>query len=99
MNKNVTKIYKKMNKDEVLSMNREAKLIAECIKLSDRIDQLAEKKVFITLKDHKPNFKNNPSCRLISPTKSEIGHVSKIILNKVVSNIVESTGLNLWKST
>lgn len=99
VNKNVTKTYKKANKSEVLSVNREAKRIAENIKLSDRIDQLAEKEVFITLKDHKPNFENNPTCRLISPTKSEIGHVSKVILSKLVASVVESTGLNLWKST
>ena len=99
VNKNVTKTYKKASKSEVLSMNREAKQIAENIKLSDRIEQLAEKEVFITLKDHKPNFENNPTCRLISPTKSEIGQVSKVILSKIVASVVKSTGLNLWKST
>ena len=70
VNKNVTKTCKKTSKSEVLSMNREAKQIADSINPSDRIEQLAEKEVFITLKDHKPNFENNPTCRMISPTKS-----------------------------
>ena len=30
-------------------------------------------KCFITLKDHKPNFKNNSKVRLINPVKNEIG--------------------------
>ena len=51
------------------------------------------------LKDHKPNFDNKPTCRLINPTKSEIGQVSKSILERIVRNTVNSTGVNLWKST
>ena len=38
---------------------------------------------FITLKDHKPNFKNNPKARLINPAKNEIGRISKNILDKI----------------
>ena len=83
VNKNVTKTYKKSNKNEVEAMNRDAKRIAESA----------------SLKEHKPNFENSPACRLISPTKSEIGHMSKVILSKVVENIIAATGLNLWKST
>ncbi len=36
--------------------------------------------IFISLKDHKENFENNPKCRLINPAKSESGKLSKIIL-------------------
>ena len=32
--------------------------------------------------NHKPNFENNPTCRLINPSKSEIGRVSKQILDE-----------------
>ena len=96
---NVTKTYKKTSKEEIQSINREAKRIADNIRLSDRIEQLAQNEVFINLKDHKPNFKNKPSCRLISPTKLEIGHVSKAILSRVVQQVVRKTQVNLWKST
>ena len=37
----------------------EAKQIEEQLKLDDRIEQTAEQKAFITIKDHKPNFPNN----------------------------------------
>ena len=51
------------------------------------------------MKDHKPNFENKPTCRLISPTELELGHVSKEILNRLVQAVVGATGVNLWKST
>ena len=35
---------------------------------------------FITLKDHKENFANKPTVRLINPAKNEIGRLSKSIL-------------------
>lgn len=64
-----------------------------------RIEKLAPKNLFITLKDHKNNFMNNPSCRLISPTKSEIGLVSKKIIDRIVKRMVEATGCNPWQNT
>ncbi len=54
---------------------------------------------FISLKDHKENFENNPKCRLINPAKSESGKLSKIILDKVNSNLRKILNLNQWKNT
>lgn len=65
--------------------------------MDDRINQLAEKPAYITLKDHKPNFNLNPKCRLINPTKSEIGRVSKIILEKANNEIRSALNLLQWK--
>ena len=48
---NFTKTYRKSNKSEVSDINREAKETAESIGLSDRMDQLAENMVFVTMKD------------------------------------------------
>ena len=69
------------------------------IGLDNRIDSFAAKDSFITVKDHKPNFNNNPTCRLINPAKSEIGIVSKQILQRINSKIVKSAKLNQWKNT
>ena len=99
VNTSMTKTYRKTTQSEVMAINKEAKQIAECINLGDRVEVLAQKEAFITLKDHKPNFDNKPTCRLINPTKSEIGQVSKSILERIVRNTVKSTGVNLWKST
>ena len=60
------------------------------LRIEDRVDTTAEKNAFITLKDHKPNFLNKPTCRLINPTKSEIGKVSKKILGRINSTIAKN---------
>jgi hypothetical protein len=67
--------------------------------LADRIDCIAEKNAFVTLKDHKENFRNNQTCRLINPTKSEIGHISKSITERIVKEVAESTQYNQWRNT
>ena len=77
----------------------EEKKIAKSIGLENHIESFAAKDSFVTLKDHKLNFNNNPTCRLINPAKSEIGIVSKQILQWINSNIAKSTKLNQWKNT
>ena len=57
--------------------------MAKKIKLSERIDKLVETPTYVTLKDHKDNFRRSPSCPLINPSKSEIGKLSKIILENI----------------
>ena len=42
------------------------------------------------MKDHKPNFKNNPKVRLINSAKNEIGLISKNILCKKHNKLRDS---------
>ena len=58
-----------------------------------------ENNSFIILKDHKENFNNNPTVRLINPAKNELRHISKAILDTTNKNIREATGLNQWRNT
>ena len=81
------------------TINREARDIAMNIGIADRVECMAERDAFITLKDHKENFQNHPTCRLINPAKSEMGHVSKSILERIVSEVSLATKLNQWRST
>ena len=67
--------------------------------MSRSIEVSASKDAFITLKDHKPDFINNPTCRLINPTKSEIGIISKHILDNIKEEIIKVTKANLWRSS
>ena len=99
LHKNVTKTYKKIPAKVVHSIQNKAKGIAEKLNLADRINTTAQREAFITLKDHKPNFQNNPSCCLINPSKSEICKISKNILDRVNKKIIEATGINQWKNT
>ena len=64
-----------------------------------RSEDISKKDAFITLKDHKPGFNDHPTCRLINPSKSEIGVVSKHILDEINSAIIRSTQINQWKNT
>ena len=57
------------------------------------------KEAFVTLKDHKDNFANKPTCRLINPSKQEIGKISKQILENINQNLVKATSVNQWKNT
>ena len=57
---------------------------------------MVKREAKITGKDHKKNFRNNPKCRLINPTKSEIGLVSKKILREKITKIKELSKLNQW---
>ena len=55
--------------------------------------------MYVTLGDHKPDFINNPTCRLINPCKTEIGIISKNILDLIYHEITQATKVNLWKTT
>ena len=63
------------------------------------MESMAKQQAFISLKDHKENFQNNPTCRLINPTKSEMGLVSKKILEKINAKIRSLTSLSQCKNT
>ena len=99
VNKNVTKTYKKTNPNVPDIITLEDKKIAEKIELADWIEVLASRDSFITLKDHKPDFINNPTCRLINPRKYEIGVISKNILDRINKEVIQATKVNLWTST
>ena len=49
---------------------------------------------FITLKDHKEFFLNNPETRLLNPAKNEPGRISKAILDKINLNLQNGTKVN-----
>ena len=60
---------------------------------------MEEREAYVTVKDHKEDFTNKISCRLIKPSKSRIGKISKVILDKI-NNIFQSrTSVNQWKNT
>ncbi len=99
LEQNITKDYKKAPQSAERTNTLEDKKIANTLDLEDRIDTTAQTQAFITLKDHKPNFSNKPTCRLINPCKSEIGKISKQLLQRINSSIINSTELHQWKNT
>ena len=49
--------------------------------------------------NHKNNFMDKKPCRLINPAKTDVGKVSKVVVEELTSKIREKTSLNQWKST
>lgn len=93
---NATKTYNKAPPKLETSVNLEAKDIAELINLDDRIEYIGRSPTFITLKDHKRDFRQNPSCRLINPTKGEHG---RLIILKINKKLMSDFHFNQWKNT
>ncbi len=99
MHDNITKIYKHGSESTISQIDDELKHISNNLGIGDRIEQMKKREAFISLKDHKENFENNPKCRLINPAKSESGQLDKIILDKINSNSRKILNLNQWKNT
>ena len=77
----------------------EAKDIVKSISLDNRIECQAKTLAFITLKDHKENFRTSHPCRLISPCKNELEKVSKKMLEKANCALIHSLQVNQWRNT
>ena len=96
---NITAKYKKTNIQQQTRIDREAKKIAGNLGLDDRIEQYAKNNAFITLKDHKENFENNPKCRLLNPAKSEIGIISRHLLQRINNELRNTLPVRQWKNS
>ena len=77
----------------------EATRIAKKLEITGRVEYMARKPSYITIKDHKENFNINPKCRLINPDKSELGKVAKIIVENVNKTVREKLHCNQWRNT
>ena len=60
---------------------------------------MRESESYITIKDHKEDFTLKVSCRLINPSKSDIGKISKHVLDKVNQKLLSVTEVNQWKNS
>nr|XP_054750112.1 uncharacterized protein LOC129255808 [Lytechinus pictus] len=96
---NITKCYQSSSTKTVNGINNEARSIANDLKIDERMETMAQKQAFITLKDHKDNFENTLPCRLINPAKSETGRISKSILDNINDAIRRATCVNQWRKT
>ena len=86
---NITKTYKQSNNNVYNSINLEAKHAAKKLEIADRVECVAEKPAYITLKDHIENFNINSKFRLINPAKSELGKVAKTIVENINKTVRE----------
>ena len=91
--------YRKVDVGVADQIDREAASLAHDFKLEDRIEGMALQESFLTIKDHKEDFPGKLSFRLIDPAESNVGRISKSVLDRVDSKVRESTGLQQWRST
>ena len=96
---NITKTYKHGSEDNISEINNELKHIADKLSIGNRIECMKKREAFISLKDHKENFENNPKCRLINLAKSDSGKISKLILDKVNTHLRTILNVNQWRNT
>ena len=96
---NISKDYKKTDVSVCVDINKEANKIAQTLNLENKMEALAEKDAYITLKDHKENFYNKPKCRLINPTKSELGAVSSKKIKEINSSLRRKLKIKQWINT
>ena len=52
-----------------------------------------------SIKDHKEDFPHKISCRLINPSSSNIGKISKHVLDKVNQKLLLVIKVNQWKNS
>ena len=99
INNAITSKYKKTSNNIKKQISIDGKKILRNREVLNQLEINGENNSFITLKDHKENFNNNPTVRLINPAKNELGHISKAILDTANKNIREAMGLNQWRNT
>jgi hypothetical protein len=85
------KTFEKINKEHIK--------IATKLDIEDRMFRTSQQDCFITLKDHKSNFREKPQVRTLNPAKPELGRVSKKILEQKIETIRKISQLNQWKNT
>ena len=61
--KNVESEYKKETSRNVKNVDKAHKNIAKKLEIEDRVYKTMERECFITIKDHKNDFRNNPKCK------------------------------------
>ena len=81
------------------AINLEAKLIAKGTKIDDKIECTAKNPAFIMLKDHKTNLRTSTPCWSLNPCKSELGKISKMILEKANKYLGDLLSLNQGKNS
>ena len=63
------------------------------------MDIMAKRQSFVTIKDHKDDFKLNTNYRLFNPTKSELGKLKKHILRQISTSIRTALNVNQWQNS
>ena len=84
---------------EVNNVNKKSAELAKKLNLEDRMEVFTDANANFLIKDHKEGFPAKVSVRLINPSKTDIGKVSKQILQEINSNLNLVIKQNQWRSS
>ena len=99
LEKNVQSTYKKATPEDINEVVSDHQEIVKTLEVNERVFKTIPRAAFITLKDHKENFQQNPQVRLLNPRKCEIGKISKKILERIVKQLRKKLSLLQWQNT
>ena len=85
---------KKTDKITVININKEGIKHAKESSIIDRIEVNDTGNSFITLKDHKENFLNRRTTKLLNPAKNKIGRINKHILQNINTTLSDNIKRN-----
>ena len=99
IHRQITSEYSKSNTTSRRKIDETSAKICQKLGIDDRVETFQSNPAYILLKDHKSNFHAKSSCRLINPAKSQIGRISKTILDRIIADLRKNLAVNQWKNT
>ena len=96
LSKNIHKDYKKAANEDLMRATEHHKEIVAQYDLDDRMMATQARPARVTLKDHKPCFREDPKVRLINPTKPDLQVISRHILSKIIKEVRTKTKYKQW---
>ena len=99
LNNSITPTCKKSNNNIKKKINISGRNILKDKEVLQRMKINGKSNCLITLKDHKENFKNNPSMQVINTATNELGRLSKFIIQAMNKELRHKLDLNQWENT
>ena len=87
LNNNIRKVYLIADSTPNKTPTKNPKKLYKEVNLDGKMECYAKRLAFVTLKDHKENFKIYHKCPLMNLSKSEMGRVSKKYLENIISKL------------
>ena len=88
--------YKIDYNNTIEQIDKDTSKFASRLQIEDRLGKFKKKEAYILIKEHKPNFENKLPTRLINPSKTELGRISKRIIQNIVKSVKKANHCNLW---
>ena len=95
----ITENYKIDYNNTIGQTNNDTCRFASKLHIEDRLGKFKKKNAYSLFKEHKPDFENKFQSRLINPSKTALGNVSKNIIKNIVTNVKKANYCNLWENS